>query len=66
MRPLFPAIVTMLSHGDRQLLQWSGKDIQQSSLEARTLGAPKDSADELYMDLQNYYKMPHRNNQMSF
>jgi len=47
----------MLSHGDKQLLQWNEEDWRESSTEAHSLGAPKDSGNELYKDLQNYYKV---------
>lgn len=54
-RPVFSAIVKMLSHSDSQLLSWNAKDMSIHT-QVTCLGAPKEVASELYPELQDYYR----------
>ena len=54
-RPVFSAIVKMLSHSDSQLLSWNSKDLSVHS-QATQLGAPSEVTEDLYQDLQDYYR----------
>ena len=53
-RPVFSAIVKMLSHSDAQLLSWSAKDLAVHP-QVSQLGAAKDVSSKLYQELQDYY-----------
>ena len=53
-RPLFSAIVKMLSHSDSQLLSWNTRD-RSVHPQVTCLGAPGEVSEELYQELQDYY-----------
>lgn len=55
-RPGFSAIVRMLSHSDSQLLGWSSQDLLVHAQVSR-VGAPREVSENLYQDLQDYYKL---------
>jgi len=55
-RPQFGQIVNVLSSKDGFLLGWFDDNKQACSKEAITLGAPLESAENLFNDLQLTYK----------
>ena len=55
-RPQFGQITKLLAGNTGYLLGWSDKDKQISGEEATKLGAPLESAYDLYSDLQQTYQ----------
>ena len=62
MRPMFSAIVKMLSHSNSQLMNWTDKD-RKAHPQATCIGAPLSAGDDLYPDLQDYYLDDHSKRQ---
>ena len=54
-RPAFPHILLELMHPDFKLLKWTAEDVSAYSEQARTLGAPLEAGEELFVDLQKFY-----------
>ena len=52
-RPAFPHILLALMHPDFKLLKWTAEDVSAYSEQARTLGAPLEAGEELFVDIQN-------------
>jgi hypothetical protein len=55
-RPGFHAIGTKLQSQAKTILQWEQDLIDNSSPMTLVLGAPLEHGQELYKDLQNYYR----------
>ena len=55
-RPLFGQITKLLASNSGHLLGWSDEDKQIGGEDAVKLGAPLESANNLYNDLQLMYK----------
>jgi len=54
-RPQFRQITRILANDSKYLLGWSDEDKQIGGDDAVILGAPLDSANDLYIDLQHKY-----------
>ena len=55
-RPQFGQITKLLAGDSGYLLGWSDEDKQIGGIDAMKLGAPLESANNLYYDLQMQYK----------
>ena len=55
-RPTFPQLVELLSRADFELFAWEEEDLKDSDpLQIKTIGAPLETAKNLYFDLQTSY-----------
>ena len=54
-RPSICNIIQDLQRSDFHLLKWNAEDVNAYSKEMRTIGAPLELGEELYMDLQYTY-----------
>ena len=55
-RPTFPQLVELLSRADFELFAWEEEDLRNSDpLQVKTIGAPLETAKNLYPDLQRSY-----------
>jgi len=55
-RPQFQQITQLLASNRNYLLSWSDEDREIAGEEASKLGAPLESANDLYFDLQTTYR----------
>jgi len=55
-RPQFQKIIELLAGNRSYLLGWSDEDREIASKDASKLGAPLESANNLYYDLQTTYR----------
>ena len=55
MRPEFPDIQVDLQRPDFKLLTWIAEDVTAHNEQARTLGAPLETGENLYTDIQKRY-----------
>ena len=53
-RPMFPHILLDLQHPDFKLLTWTAEDVATYTEEARTLGAPLEAGENLFVDLRQH------------
>ena len=53
-RPTFSQILTEFQNPDFKFLLWTAEDVAAYTEEARTLGAPLEGGEELYMDLRQF------------
>ena len=55
-RPTFPQLVELLTRADFELFAWEEEDLRNSDpLQVKTIGAPLETAKNLYSDLQRSY-----------
>ena len=55
-RPTFPQLVELLSRADFELFGWEEEDLRNSDpMQVKTIGAPLETAKNLYPDLQKSY-----------
>ena len=54
-RPSFGDMFLDLQHADFKLLTWTAEDVSAYSEQARTLGAPLEAGEELFVDIQKFY-----------
>jgi hypothetical protein len=55
-RPTFPQLVELLSRADFELFAWEEEDLRDSDrLQVKTIGAPLETAKNLYPHLQTLY-----------
>ena len=55
-RPTFPQLVELLSRADFELFAWEEEDLRNSDpLQVKIIGAPLETAKNLYPDLQRSY-----------
>ena len=55
-RPTFPQLVELLSRADYELFMWEEADLKRmNNPQVKEIGAPLDTAKELYQDLQKSY-----------
>ncbi|CAI8017965.1 Ephrin type-A receptor 8 (Fragment) [Geodia barretti] len=64
-RPTFPEIQVELQRPDFKLLTWTAEDVAAYTEEARTLGAPLEVGNELYIDIQKTYTIEDHPTQFS-
>ena len=55
LRPEFPHIQMELQRPDFKLLTWTAEDMAAHTEQARTLGAPLEAGEKLYIDIRAYY-----------
>ena len=55
-RPTFPQLVELLSRADFELFGWEEEDLRNNDpMQVKTIGAPLETAKNLYPDLQRSY-----------
>ena len=54
-RPSFGDMFLELQHADFKLLTWAAEDVSTYPEQARTLGAPLEAGEELFVDIQKLY-----------
>ena len=54
-RPKFPQLVEMLSRADFELFAWEEEDLKSNDPQVKVIGAPLETAKNLYPELQRSY-----------
>ena len=54
-RPTFPQLVELLSRADFELFVWEEEDLRNSDPQVKVIGAPLETAKDLYLELQRTY-----------
>ena len=54
-RPTFPQLVELLSRTDFELFVWEEEDLRSSDPQVKVIGAPLETAKNLYPELQRSY-----------
>ena len=54
-RPTFPQLIEMLSRTDFKLFAWEEEDLRGGDLRVKVIGAPLETAKNLFLELQKSY-----------